>query len=34
MNGIGEMECDPTAVGFDEGQEWEIRTYLLFNIGM
>lgn len=34
MNGVGVMECDPTAVGYDEGQEWEIRTYLLFNIGM
>jgi hypothetical protein len=34
MNGIGVMECDPTAVGYDEGHEWEIRTYLNFNIGM
>jgi hypothetical protein len=34
MNVAGVMECDPEAVGFDEGQEWEIRTYLHFNLGM
>ncbi len=34
MNVIGEMECDPTAIGYDEGYEWEIRTYVNFNIGM
>ena len=27
-----EMVCDPTAVGFDNGNEWEIRTYLHINI--
>ncbi|MDX2285452.1 MAG: glycoside hydrolase family 2 TIM barrel-domain containing protein [Bacteroidia bacterium] len=25
--------CDPTAVGFANGQEWEIQTYLQINIG-
>ena len=25
--------CDPEAPGFDNGQEWEIRTYIHFNIG-
>ena len=25
--------CDPDAPGFDNGREWEIRTYLRFNIG-
>ena len=34
MNVVGEMECDPQALGYDYGQEWEIRTYLHFNIGM
>ncbi|RME97210.1 MAG: glycosidase [Bacteroidetes bacterium] len=32
INAAGESECDPTAVGFDNGQEWEIRTYLHVNI--
>jgi len=30
----GAVECDPEALGYDYGQEWEIRTYLHFNIGM
>lgn len=29
----GTLECDPTAPGFDNGQEWEVRTYVHFNIG-
>lgn len=29
----GESICDPEAPGFDNGQEWEIRTYIHFNIG-
>lgn len=29
----GELVCDPFAPGFDNGQEWEIRTYVHFNIG-
>ncbi len=34
MNAAGESVPDPTVPGFDDGQEWEIRTYLHFNIGM
>jgi len=33
MDGSGAMVADPTALGFDNGNEWEIRTYLHFNIG-
>lgn len=33
MNTLGEMIADPTAVGFPNGNEWEIRTYLHFYIG-
>ena len=33
MNGAGQMVPDPEAVGFGNGNEWEIRTYLHFNIG-
>lgn len=29
----GNIVPDPTAVGFPNGQEWEIRTYLQINIG-
>lgn len=29
----GALVPDPTAVGFDNGNEWEIRTYILINIG-
>jgi hypothetical protein len=29
----GEMKPDPTAIGFDNGNEWEIRVYLNFSIG-
>ncbi len=28
----GSLVCDPTAIGFDNGNEWEIRTYLHVNI--
>ena len=28
----GNAECDPTAVGYDFGKEWEFRTYLHVNI--
>ncbi|MCB9080149.1 MAG: glycosidase [Lewinellaceae bacterium] len=31
-NGAGEMECDPTAPGYGNGNEWEIRTYIHINI--
>jgi hypothetical protein len=30
----GEYTCDPTLPGYPNGCEWEIRTYLHFNIGM
>ena len=29
----GNIVPDPTAIGFSNGQEWEIRTYLQINIG-
>lgn len=29
----GEMIPDPTAIGFDNGDEWEFRTYIQINIG-
>ena len=32
MDAAGDFVCDPTAVGFDNGTEWEIRTYVHFNI--
>ncbi|MCF8259781.1 MAG: hypothetical protein K9J12_03335 [Melioribacteraceae bacterium] len=34
LNAAGELECDPTAPGFDNGNEWEIRTYLQLSLGM
>jgi hypothetical protein len=30
----GDYVCDPTIPGQPNGVEWEIRTYLHFNIGM
>lgn len=33
MDAAGNMVPDPTAVGYDNGNEWEIRTYLSINIG-
>ncbi|MEO0899457.1 MAG: glycoside hydrolase family 2 TIM barrel-domain containing protein [Bacteroidota bacterium] len=32
FDAAGDFVCDPTAVGFGNGREWEIRTYLQFNI--
>lgn len=29
----GNLVPDPTAIGFDNGNEWEIRTYIRINIG-
>jgi hypothetical protein len=29
----GDLIPDPTAIGFDNGNEWEIRTYIHINIG-
>jgi hypothetical protein len=33
LNVANELVPDPTALGFANGQEWEIRTYLQINIG-
>jgi hypothetical protein len=32
MNAAGEFVPDPLAIGFSDGQEWEIRTYIQINI--
>ena len=32
LNAAGEMECNPNAPGFGNGNEWEIRTYIQINI--
>jgi hypothetical protein len=32
-DGSGATVADPTAVGYGNGSEWEIRTYVHFNIG-
>jgi len=33
INTAGQVVPDPTAIGFGNGQEWEIQTYLQINIG-
>jgi hypothetical protein len=33
INAAGVFVPDPNAIGFDNGNEWELRTYLIFNIG-
>jgi hypothetical protein len=33
IDGSGNLVPDPEAIGFDNGNEWEIRTYVLINIG-
>lgn len=33
IDATGVSVCDPTAPGFDNGQEWEFRTYVHFSIG-
>lgn len=33
IDSAGDTVCDPLAPGLDNGQEWEIRTYVHFNIG-
>jgi hypothetical protein len=33
LDGLGNVVPDPTAPGYANGQEWEIRTYLQINIG-
>lgn len=32
ISGDGSLICNPTAIGFDNGNEWEIRTYLHVNV--
>ncbi len=32
-DGFGGTECDPEAVGFGSGREWQVRTYFQINIG-
>ncbi|KAA3658752.1 MAG: glycosidase [Calditrichaeota bacterium] len=34
LNDIYVWECDPEAPNMDDGNEWEIRTYLHMNIGL
>lgn len=33
IDGTGAFVPDPTAIGFPDGNEWEIRTYIQINIG-
>lgn len=33
LNAAGNWVPDPTAIGFPDGSEWEIRTYIHINIG-
>ncbi len=33
IDGSGNLVPDPDAIGFDNGNEWEIRTYIRINIG-
>lgn len=33
LEGSGQWVPDPDAIGFDNGNEWEIRTYVRINIG-
>lgn len=33
LDSTGNWVPEPTAIGFSNGQEWEIRTYVLINIG-
>lgn len=32
IDAAGDLVCDPNAIGFDNGNEWEIRTYIHLNI--
>ena len=34
MDATGQMVCNPDALDAENGSEWEIRTYLHFNLGM
>ncbi len=33
LNGGNNLGPDPNAIGFDNGNEWEIRTYIIINVG-
>jgi hypothetical protein len=33
LNSAGDIVPDPNAIGFPNGNEWEIRTYVIINIG-
>lgn len=33
IDGSGNFVPDPNAIGFDNGNEWEVRTYIIINIG-
>jgi hypothetical protein len=33
IDGAGNLVPDPNAIGFDNGNEWEVRTYILISIG-
>jgi hypothetical protein len=33
VDGSGQLVPDPNAIGFDNGNEWEIMTYILISIG-
>ena len=33
FDAAGDIVCDPEAVGFDNGSEWELSTYVHFSIG-
>jgi hypothetical protein len=33
LNPAGELVPDPNAIGFPDGNEWEVRTYIQINIG-
>lgn len=33
VNSAGNLVPDPNAIGFDNGNEWEIRTYIFIDIG-
>jgi hypothetical protein len=32
LDGAGNVVPNPNAIGFDNGNEWEIRTYIHINI--
>jgi hypothetical protein len=33
LNSAGEWVPDPTAIGYGNGEEWEIRAYVHFSLG-